>query len=532
MTWEADEALLHANERLPGRSHQRTGVRALMDHPAFALFDEVGCGKSKQVVDAAQLLYQHLVIDTVVVLTPGFARSTWADPDPVLGEVAKHAWASTPNIIHDYRGDADQLHQDFADPSLHWVVSNYELIRREQRLLPLMRALRTRRVWLVCDEGWALKGWSQQMRAVRRLRAQCAARCTLLNGTPLADGKPSDLYYQLQVLDPDIIAARSRAEFQARYCMMGGFQGRQVIGHHDLDDLNRRIAPHVLTRRTRDCFDLPPMLDPVTISATLSPSSWDVYRQMRDDMVAWLNGQPSISLHAVVKALRLAQITSGYLGGLEDDPSVPEMGTETPDLGTMPSWLREKVSPDTPPLRQDALTITGPQTRELGREKLDALLEWVSRQDPTLTSILVWCRFRAELERTANALRAIFPDVYTLQGGQSREDRDRAKRALAPGSRARVAVVGNTKAGGASLNFSGTHTAVYMSHSPSLLERTQSIGRIERPGATRPMLIVDVVATGPKGQRTIDHHILRSLRQKDDMARWTVDQWRSAIRAE
>jgi hypothetical protein len=68
-----------------------------------------------------------------------------------------------------------------------------------------------------------------------------------------------------------------------------------------------------------------------------------------------------------------------------------------------------------------------------------------------------------------------------------------------------------------------------LSNGPALIERTQSIGRIERPGATQPMLIVDVCATGPKGQRTIDHHIIKSLRSKQDMATWTVNEWRRIL---
>jgi superfamily II DNA or RNA helicase len=82
------------------------------------------------------------------------------------------------------------------------------------------------------------------------------------------------------------------------------------------------------------------------------------------------------------------------------------------------------------------------------------------------------------------------------------------------------------------LNFSAANIAVYLSNGPALIERTQSIGRIERPGAKQPMLIVDVIATGPKGQKTIDHQIMKSLRAKEDMARWTVQQWRNALQEE
>ena len=74
-----------------------------------------------------------------------------------------------------------------------------------------------------------------------------------------------------------------------------------------------------------------------------------------------------------------------------------------------------------------------------------------------------------------------------------------------------------------------TAIAIYLSNGPRLIERTQSWGRIDRPGATSPMTLVDVIATGPKGQKTIDHSILKALRGKQDMANWSVNEWRRIL---
>jgi hypothetical protein len=40
---------------------------------------------------------------------------------------------------------------------------------------------------------------------------------------------------------------------------------------------------------------------------------------------------------------------------------------------------------------------------------------------------------------------------------------------------------------------------------------------------------LDVLATGPSGGRTIDAVILRALRKKEEVARWTTDAWRRAL---
>src|SRR5262249_1978186 len=91
------------------RQHQKDGVVAPFKRRLFMLADEVGGGKSKQVVDASQFLCEELIpgtaqreIDTVVVLCPAFARGVWASLDPNMGEVAKHGWGSINNRIIEY----------------------------------------------------------------------------------------------------------------------------------------------------------------------------------------------------------------------------------------------------------------------------------------------------------------------------------------------------------------------------------------------------------------------------------------------
>lgn len=545
------EELLRLHEKLPHRAHQLIGVEALLQNPYFLLADEVGAGKSKQVVDTSQIFWLRKIIDTMLVVTPGFARSTWAEEDPLLGEVALHAWDAVPNVIHEYHKTYTDL--ALVPGALNWVVTNYEFIRREDRLYDLAQQMRGRHTWLVLDESWAIKGNSDQMRACRSLRNRRADRVVELNGTPLADGKPTDLYYPMSILDPSILGVKNKTHFRSKYCVMGGYMNKQVVSYQNLDDLNQRIAPYVLSRRTRDCFDLPPMLPPVTIEARLSPSTWKIYTDMRDEMVSFVGSQASVSKQAIVRMLRLSQITSGYLGGLEEVED--DYGTRAPQdeqtnpFGAQPAWLRRISGEQETPIQSEAPSTieaglatdspdqctklpasTGPLTREISREKADAFIHWLDTFGVQPAKLLVWCRFTKELERTSADLRSIYPAVFQLKGGQSKDERRAAKEALAPRSTvARAAVVGNQKAGGASLNFAGASVAVYLSNGPALIERTQSVGRIERPGATQPMLIVDVVATGPKGQKTVDHATLKALRGKDDMAQWTVQQWRNIL---
>jgi hypothetical protein len=138
------------------------------------------------------------------------------------------------------------------------------------------------------------------------------------------------------------------------------------------------------------------------------------------------------------------------------------------------------------------------------------------------------------MHRLAETLRGLDREVHLLMGQQPADERDAAKRAFAPGSDAPrgACLVGHPAAGGAGLNFAAASTAIYVTNPWSWKDRKQSEGRINRPGQTSPVRFVDVVAVGPAGQKTVDHSILRALREHDDIANWTADTWRHALTAE
>jgi hypothetical protein len=63
----------------------------------------------------------------------------------------------------------------------------------------------------------------------------------------------------------------------------------EITGWQNLEELRDNIAPYVLNRKTEDCWDLPPVLDPITIEVKLTDETWRIYKQMRDEMVAWID---------------------------------------------------------------------------------------------------------------------------------------------------------------------------------------------------------------------------------------------------
>jgi hypothetical protein len=502
--------------RYPPFAHQVIGVQRLSDAPFLGLFDEMGAGKTKQVIDAAQVLYGRGEIGHVIVVAPASVRAVWADPDPEIGELAKHLWCETPAVVTEYHARVRRwLSGPEARHPLEWLVTNYDFVRDGERR-DYLASLGGPRTLLVLDESSAVKNHRAiQTRACYAVRKTCG-RVWLLNGTPVAHN-PLDMYAQGQLLSPKILDVKSFFHFRARYAIMGGWRQKQIIGWQNLEDLQRRFAPHVLRRLKTDCLDLPPKLPAVTLTVSLAPETWAVYREMRDEMVAWLGQQTvSVAAQAGVKAMRLAQITSGFLGGIQEErPCSCDGEGECSRCGST-----------------GVVTIGKPPV-EIGREKLDLFLGWLNERltDEPGFKVLVWCRFRAEVERLLGAL----PDVVergAIWGGQSREERGLTLRLLSPGSAPAgpVVVVGTPASGSMGLNLAAASAVVYVSNDHSLKTRLQSEDRVHRPGQTRAVSYFDVMATGPRGQRTIDHAVIKALREKQDLATWTCSAWVSALK--
>ncbi|KKK74210.1 hypothetical protein LCGC14_2886050, partial [marine sediment metagenome] len=388
---------------------------------------------------------------------------------PELGEIARHAWLDL--AVAEFHQRGLRVLWKRGRGRFVWVVTNYAYIRRSRqgrrdKLGELLRWLRDRRFLLVLDESSFIKNrTAAQTKACQRLREQ-AARVVLLNGTPIANS-PLDLWAQFRLLDPATLPFRNFYHFRARYAVMGGWQGKVPISWQNLDELQRRLAPYVLRREKRDCLDLPPKLY-TTLEVPLAPSSWKIYKDMRDEMVAWLDETPVLAAQAIVKILRLAQITSGFLGGLK-------AGEEDEEVALPP--------------------------REIGREKLNALIDWLNELFATSNErdlrVLIWCRFRAELQRAADHIDRLRGGGITeiIMGGQTVKRRAEVVRWFqgppeTSGQTTRV-LVAQPQAGGFGLNLAACHRVVYLSNDFNLLTRLQSEDRVHRPGQEHNVTYLD-----------------------------------------
>lgn len=556
----------------PPPPHVKYGVEWIVERPYAMLADDMGGMKTAQAIIAAQFMSERGVIDRAIVVAPASVRpKVWFDKD--LGQLHEQVWQGKRNVVSEYHARIRSWETE-GTGELRWIVTNYEFIRVQKNLAALLQYC-TPKTLLIFDESSAVKGWdSKQTLACMLLRWHAkknrkgedvpvlgvprCGRVLLLNGTPVADS-PLDMFAQCNLMHPSILDCHYITHYKARYSLQVpvlGYGGKalkdprgNVIQRIDkwtnLDDLQRRCAPYVLRREAKDLgidFALPP----VGLEVPLTPTTWRHYCTMRDEMVVWLKSDVATAATAAVKSMRLAQITSGFLGGIED-PGIGEdpiddglLGSIDLDVSGIEGVEYDLVSHGGRVMSMNKV-VHAPVV-EVGREKLDFALAWQAElleRHPDL-KLLTWCRFVPELRRYLGEVSAKFQHPVGAACGASvlgesvKKEREAALRLLHPKTApSGPATVGGTQGTGAlGLNFTACRTVLDMSYDFSPWKKKQGDARVNRPGQTGPVSFFYLIAVGPKGQKTIDHHVMMTRLGKANINDWTTSAWVKALTEE
>lgn len=528
--------------------HVEIGVREIINHPYFLLADTMGGMKTAQTLIAAQFMHEANIIDRVIVVAPASVRpKVWFDQD--LGQIFEQAFDDKRIVVSEFHQKIKQWTRGPKDArELRFIITNYEFIRTGNHLVTLLPYCGPKTL-LVLDESSAVRNYdSIQTEACMILRWRTnkkgrpmrgyprCGRILLLNGTPIAES-PEDMFSQGNLMHPSVLDCRYITHYRARYAVQTPVLGHggkpiespystrvrqpdgsiKMVPQHikkieqwtNLEDLQQRFAPYILRREAKELgidFALPP----VGLDVPLTEKTWKMYRQMRDDMVIWLESGVATSATAAVRSIRLAQILSGFVGGIE-------------------STFLDDEKP------------VGP-IQEIGREKIDFAIgfhaEMLKRYQNL--KLLTWCRFVPELRRYLKEERLTFPSIpisaacgqKVMDGEQSKNDeREMALRLLHPKTApAGPATVGATQGTGAlGLNFTACRTVLDMSYDFSPWKKKQGDSRVNRPGQTGLVSFFYLVATGPQGQKTFDHHVMMTRLGKMSVNDWTVAGWVRAL---
>lgn len=429
----------------------------------YAFFMEQRLGKTPTILAEFALLVQKGKVDGLVVVVPNSLKEDW------LNQANLH-------LPFAFRGAAwPDIPKPGPEPFV--LIMNYESfsVGNAKGVPTVGGALRKYRVMFVLDESTMIKNHSGTRTKNLLGLAPHAAYRRILSGEPMVNG-PDDLWSQLRFID----ALRSNFfSFRNRYCKMGGFKGKEVIGIKEemQGELQALLASCSFRARKEEWTDLPAKTYQIR-RIGLNPEQTAAYRQMQEEMLATV-GDGEISAEMVITQMnKLQQISSGFIMDADGNSHV---------LG--------KSFPKTEALRE--------------------VLEQVSEK------VIVFAFYKFSVSWLVAQLADLKPAV--LKGGMQTSEIEAEKARFNNDPSCRVIVCqstsakyGHTLIGGEELNNRCTVTVFY-ENQYDYDTRAQSEERNRHPMRKTSNLYIDLCASGQEDK------VINALIKKENLARAVID---------
>lgn len=454
--------------------HQEQAIRFTLDrwqngHPGVLLAMEMGTGKTRVALEALSTKG----CQRILVVAPKSVLPVWRE------QIARF-WRGPPVTLSPTAatGLAHRAADIKATVALgrtpHFCLLNYEVVHRAA-LRPVLQRI----PWdaLILDEGHRAKApHGVQSRAVAALAAPIPHRLAL-TGTPLPHSH-LDAFGLFRALDPHIFGpsytafantytrpavgreAWSNAATWYRKAGRDEKPERRVPTH--MPEFERKMAPVTFRINLRDVFpDLPPSVDEERYCA-LEPTALRAYRQMEEQFIADVRAGRITAANAGVQSLRLRQIVAGAAEG--------------------------KVT---------------------SRAKQGALADLLADL-PAEEPVVVFCEFHADLDAVlALAHTESLPAELSGRRNELLPWQERTRHLLAV----------QPQAGGLGIDLTRARLAVWYSLPWSVATYQQAKARLVRPGQTRPVTFVHLLA-----ERTIDEAMYHALHARGDFLSAVVER--------
>ena len=457
--------------------HQRKALEDSWAAEYYALFMEMGTGKSKVAIDNIAVLYEAGKIDSAMIVAPKGVYDNWAK-----GEIETHFPDRIEKNVMLWRAGKSKRYDtnlvDFITEKFDGVkmfVINVEAFSSQKGLDAAKAFLfQNPRNMMIIDESTTIKNRKAlRTKNLVALRDRALYR-RILTGSPITKS-PMDLFSQCDFLKDRALGFNSYFAFQARYAQvqrrtMGHRSFQQIVGYQRLEELTNKLDQFSNRVLKEECLDLP---DKVYVKRVvpLTNEQTNVYNQMKLLALAQMDsGELATTASVLTQIMRLQQICCGFL---------------QPDEGDM---------------------------REIKSNRLDEL---INLSEEVQGKAIIWATYTHDIQRIADALRGRFgPEaVATYYGGTPQEERQEIVQRFQNRSDPLRFFVGQPKTGGYGITLTAANTVIYYSNSYDLEIRLQSEDRAHRIGQANKVTYIDLVAPN-----TIDEKILTALRAKIDIA--------------
>ena len=229
-------------------SHQLKALEKSWAEDTYALFMEMGTGKSKVLVDNIAMLYDRGAIKGALVVAPKGVYKNWDSIEfpvhmPEHIEYTKVLWE--PTSTKKKQAELDTLFAD--DDKLKILIMNVEAFSTSKGLdfAHSFLNMLCGRALIGIDESTTIKNPTAKRTKNILSIGNLAKYRRILTGSPVTKS-PLDLYSQCEFLDPFHLGHQSYYSFRARYAHMvdRNFGGRrvQIVGsYRRLPELTEKL---------------------------------------------------------------------------------------------------------------------------------------------------------------------------------------------------------------------------------------------------------------------------------------------------
>lgn len=354
---------------------------------------------------------------------------------------------------------------------LQVVVVNYESAWRMEKDLAAW--------WpdlIIADEGHKIKTHNiAASKAMHRLGAKAGYRL-LLTGTVITN-KAIDVFSQFKFVNPAIFG-QSFYAFRNRYFDMVGYGNHTPVLKKSMEtELTEKLHSISFRATKAECLDLPETTD-VIRQVELEPAALRVYRGLVKESYAELSSGEVTAPNILTRLLRLSQLTGGFIGN--DETAAVE---------------------------------------QISAAKLSALEDILDGAAAEGKKLVIIARFIPEIRAICKLLEKRGLRYSYITG----EVKNREEQVSAfQNDPAVMAFVGQIATAGLGITLTAASTMVFYSLDYSMSNFEQTKARIHRVGQRMPCTYLYLVARG-----TVDEKVLQALKDKADLARTLVDDYRS-----
>jgi SNF2 family DNA or RNA helicase len=464
-------------------AHQQRVFELSKNRAFYALFWEMGLGKTKTILDTIGHMYTAGQIEGALIVAPKGVYMNW-----YYDEIEMHLgledyfwglYSSAPR--KEQRLEMEEMLKKRNICTI--CVMNVEAFSGKKGTAYAEKFLKAHHSMIVVDESTAIKSWkAARTKALVKLGRVAVAK-RILSGTPITQS-PLDMFSQCEFLKNRALGFPTWTAFRSYFSVtqqmrMGTRSFEKIIGFRNLNDLEDAIRPFSSRIKKTDCLDLPEKIYSKRY-IEMTKEQQDAYQQMRDIAVLQLESGMVTTTSALTTIVKLHQIVCGHCK--DDDGNV----------------------------------------NDLPNNRVQAVID-IAEENPD-KKIIIFCNYQRDVELLDKELQKVYGSgsTATYYGKTPQEERQiNLKRFRMLENNCRFFI--STSAGSKGITLIESTLTVYYSNSYNLETRLQSEDRNHRIGQNKTVNYIDLICPG-----TIDDKIVSALKQKKNLADSVMDTLRDA----